>query len=476
MTALRNYALNTLDIHRNIDGVFMPKSEIEVQQIIEKANREGLKLWPISSGKNWGYGSASPVSHNNVIVDLIHLNEIIKFDQADGIITLGPGVTQGQLYDFLKNTDYITPSTGAGPDVSVLSNLLERGYGLAPIQDHFSALISLKAYLGDGRVFNSSLDEIVGEGLAKKFRWGIGPYLNGIFSQSNFAIVTQVTIQLAKRAKHIELLKFTFSSDQLSNVINSIKSNLQDYPSLLSGVNLMNKERMLSMGVEKAEDWTGILSINSDKNIVKAVKKSIKKSLKKHAKISCINKRQIELLKYLPLPKSIKKDLDSAEELFYILNGRPTKMALNLCYLKNPQAKKTFNPDEDNCGLIWYSPLVEMNSKSVNEYTQFIRDICEKYNIEPLITLTSLGHAIFDSTVPILFSKTDTRDETLNAHNCYNDLLKTGRKKGFYPYRMGVAHMESLTQAAPNFFNIAASIKDILDPNSVIAPGRYSKK
>ncbi len=213
------YKRNTIAVDRDIHGVFIPENKAEILELLDYANEAGKKVWPISSGKNWGYGSSLPVTDDNIILDLNKLNEISDYDKVNGIITLGPGVTQGQLFDFLEGSNFIVPITGAGPSVSVLGNLLERGYGLAPIQDHFSALISMKAFLASGEEYNTSLTEIVGDKLGKKFKWGIGPYLNGIFTQSNFGVVTEVTIQLGRKAKHMELVKLSFDDSSLPIVV-----------------------------------------------------------------------------------------------------------------------------------------------------------------------------------------------------------------------------------------------------------------
>jgi hypothetical protein len=469
------YKKSTIAIDRNIEGVYIPSEKSEILEVLAFANSLGKKVWPISSGKNWGYGSSLPVTHDNIILDLGLLNKISDFDEVNGIITLGPGVTQGQLYEFLEGTDFIVPITGAGPTVSVLGNLLERGYGLAPIQDHFSALVSMKAYLASGEEYNTSLTEVVGDKLGKKFKWGIGPYLNGIFTQSNFGIVTEVTIQLGRKAKHMELVKLSFDDSSLKDVVACIKDLLAHYPSMLSGINLMNKDRMLSMDVKDPADWTGVFSINIDKEIASFIKKMIKKKLKSKAKILFISKKKLDLISYLPLPAKIKSDLENAKEMFGIFNGKPTQAALKLCYIKHNGEKKTLNPAMDECGLIWYSPLVEMDGEEVVNYVKFVKRICAKYNMEAIVTLTSLNHVLFDSTIPILFSRKDENNGTLNAHNCYNDLLEEGRRLGYYPYRMGVGHMDQLTKNADGFFSIAGKIKDALDPNGVIAPKRYSK-
>ena len=40
---------------------------------------------------------------------------------------------------------------------------------------------------------------------------------------------------------------------------------------------------------------------------------------------------------------------------------------------------------------------------------------------------------------------------------------------------MGVNHMDYLTEAANNYFDIVEDIKKALDPDGIITPKRYSK-
>ena len=85
------YTKNTISIKRKIDGVFIPESKEDIVELLSYANAEGKKVWPISTGKNWGYGSSTPVTDGNIILDLCKLNAISDFDETNGIITLGPG-------------------------------------------------------------------------------------------------------------------------------------------------------------------------------------------------------------------------------------------------------------------------------------------------------------------------------------------------------------------------------------------------
>ena len=97
---------------------------------------------------------------------------------------------------------------------------------------------------------------------------------------------------------------------------------------------------------------------------------------------------------------------------------------------------------------------------------------CRRFGIEPLITLTTVDEQTFDATIPILFDR-DNPDETARATACHEELLKEGLEIGAIPYRYGISQMQSLIDLAPNYWNNVKSLRDVFDPNRIIAPSRY---
>src|SRR5213593_4724566 len=87
--------------HSHAQAVLQPGNREEVQACVRIANRFGIPLYPFSSGKNWGYGSRAPV-RDGVLLDLRRLNRIVAFDEDLAYVTIEPGVTQRQLYEFLR--------------------------------------------------------------------------------------------------------------------------------------------------------------------------------------------------------------------------------------------------------------------------------------------------------------------------------------------------------------------------------------
>jgi 4-cresol dehydrogenase (hydroxylating) len=82
-------------------------------------------------------------------------------------------------------------STGAGPEASLVGNALDRGFGHTRYGDHFQTFCGLQIVLADGRVLETGFGHFPNARARWVFRYGIGPFVDGIFSQSNFGIVTR---------------------------------------------------------------------------------------------------------------------------------------------------------------------------------------------------------------------------------------------------------------------------------------------
>src|SRR5678816_333707 len=75
--SLGPYRWCTIPIERNIAAVVRPESVEQVQEIVRIASVHQAHLYAISTGNNWGYGSAQPVRDDNVVVDLSRMNRIV---------------------------------------------------------------------------------------------------------------------------------------------------------------------------------------------------------------------------------------------------------------------------------------------------------------------------------------------------------------------------------------------------------------
>ena len=486
---------------RILDSALLP-------DVMRIANAQCVPVYPISTGKNWGYGTALAARDDCVILDLGGLKKIIHFDAELGVITLEPGVTQGMLADFLDagKHPFLVPVTGAGPSCSVLANALERGYGVTPYVDHFGAVTDIEAVLADGSLYRTALREAGGEELARLFKWGIGPYSTGLFTQSGFGIVTRMSLVLARRPECIKVCLFSLKDDALlETAVVRIRSIMGRLAGTVGGINLMNQHRVLSMSAPFPFDrvaaggliapdvlqamgkqyqvfpWTGFGTLYGTTRMVAAAQKEIRSLL---GDVACrmlfLTPQRAQQLASLTkvLPGKFGKGLQgmtaTLAKSLELVAGRPNETAMPLAYWRNPkpQAGNWKNPSVDGSGLIWYAPLVPMRPADVRDYVSMVKDIAPRHGLEPLITFTTLSDKLFDSTVPLVFDR-DNPHAVTAATACYKELLNTGRAKGWFPYRVGIDTMPLLMDMQTDAKVFHERLRRDLDPNDILAPGRY---
>jgi len=499
----------TTGARRCVLAVARPGSAEEVAACVQIAAQHGIPVYPISTGNNWGYGCNTPVVDGCVVMDLSSMNRVVSMDSELGVVTLEPGVTQQQLSDYLqqRQAPFLVPVTGAGPLCSIVGNAIERGYGITPHADHFGAVTSLEAVLSDGRIYRSALADWGAPDVDASFKWGIGPYVDGLFTQSNLGIVTQMTITLARRPEQTKAFFFWVErEDDLEEAVHAVREVLQTLPGVSGSINLMNRRRVLSMIVSypKSEtppgeaipepvvrrlakahqvtSWTGAGGLYGPAPLVREAARIVRRSIRRVTRrIVFVDAPRVRwgrrALSVMPFLRSrLGPALGAVEETLAILDGRPSEVALPLAYWKGtarPAEGRPMNPQRDGCGLLWYAPLVPMRPALVRAYATMVEEVAIAHGMEPLITLTSLDERCFDSTVPIVFDRSNEA-ETERALACQRALLDAGRKLGVLPYRVATHGMGDLVDPSQPAWRMVGTIKQALDPKGIIAPGRYA--
>jgi len=509
--ACEAYSRNCIGESRPVPAAVMPHDEAEIVAVMKTASTHKIPLYPISTGNNWGYGSATPAADDSVVLDLSGMTRIVDVDPVLGLVTLEPGVTQQQLRDYLddRNLPFLVPVTGAGPTCSLLGNALERGYGITPNSDHFAAVTALRAVLSDGQIYQSAIAEAGGRVVDHAYKWGVGPYLDGLFTQSGLGIVTRMTIALARIPERVELFVFGLPREEdLEAAVDAARELRQSLGDGLSAINILNRLRVLSMiepypGSEVAPgqaipsdlvdamakrrrlpQWFGIGALYGTRETVPAMRRRVKRVLGPRTKgLHFFSKGKLRFLRAIvsALPGQaatvLQERLGTLDETLDILLGRPRETALALAYWKSggrPEPvspPEALNPARDGCGIMWYAPLVPMTASAARSYVDMVTEICPRFGIDPLITLTTISERCFDSTVPILFDPTVEQDR---ARACYQALFEEGQRRGFLPYRMNLQSMKLYSEKPDSaYWQTVGKIKQALDPFNLISPGRY---
>src|SRR5262245_15443968 len=74
-------------------AIVWPASTEEVQRLVLLARRCAQPLYPVSRGRNWGFGSRVPTVDGAVVVDLARMNRILELDVELAYVRVQPGVT-----------------------------------------------------------------------------------------------------------------------------------------------------------------------------------------------------------------------------------------------------------------------------------------------------------------------------------------------------------------------------------------------
>lgn len=495
------YRADTSSFTAQIPLALRPVCAEQVPRIVRIAQQFSVPIYPISTGRNWGYGTSVPPQSPAVILDLSLLNRIVKFNDELGVVTLEPGVTQGQLSKYLQaiSAPFMVPVTGGGPDCSVIANALERGFGITPITDHFGAVISMKVVLPNGEIYESYSRAFDAAGVASAYKWSTGPYADGLFSQSNFGIVIDASIALQPRAERTGALVFVMdTNEQVDEATREIRRLLIEAGHNVGAINIMSRNRVECMlsGARKisaaaqfkgrvsmpAGAWFGFGSVYGSKEHYSATCRLIQRCLRRHGRqIRVYTRADIKRLRRLSSLAAafgwpqFSDRLDRLDAAFDIVDGIPSIVALPLAYAKSgrPGEESVLNPAADGCGLFWYAPIVPMQRGVVIRFVQFVESVCAKYDLQAPMTLTALSPRYYAATVALLFDRTGP-DAEFRARACFERLYREGLALGFMPYRLGSQFMPALAgnrcAAAP----LLKAIKCALDPNQVLAPGRYS--
>ncbi len=502
------YGVSATGLSRRIAAAIRPASRAQVAAIVSIARNCKVSIYPISTGRNWGYGAALPVEDDCAVLDLSDLAAIRTIDPDLGLFEVEPGVTQGALAHYLQEHQlaFMVPTTGAGPDASLVGNALERGYGITPIADHFAAVTRIEAVLPDGRLYVPALSAFGTELIDHAFKWGIGPYLDGLFTQSSFGVVTAMTLALVRRPERVEAFYFVVRDPaKLPEALVALRTILRELGSIAGSVNVMNQHRVLAMvapydlggvGADgllteqavtelgrrfRVDPWMGAGALYGAPEIVAAARRIVRRRLAGVAhRLTFMTLRRARLLRnvgrrVLGKKRAAGAMLDRIAAALEILEGRPNRMAHPVVYWRRGaevDIEAPLDPARDGCGLIWYAPLVPFVPQVITAYVERCTAVLRAHGMEPLITLSTLSDRCLDSSVPLLFDARKPR-EIENAHRCYDALIEMGKELGVAPYRLHVGAMGHFARSGDTFWDVVHTLKKALDPDAILSPGRY---
>ena len=168
-----------------------------VQGILRIANDYKIPLWSISTGKNYGYGGPDARVSGSVILDLKRMNRILELNEEHAYALVEPGVSHYDLWLEIRRRGMKLWTDGPSPAyASIIGNTLERGAGYGLMGERAAAQCGMEVVLANGDVLRTGMGANSNAETWQQYKYGLGPYVDGMFSQSNLGIVTKMGIWL----------------------------------------------------------------------------------------------------------------------------------------------------------------------------------------------------------------------------------------------------------------------------------------
>ncbi|KAF1962087.1 FAD-linked oxidase-like protein [Byssothecium circinans] len=468
-------------------AVVYPGSVDDIKIIVKWANKHLIPIFPISIGRNLGYGGSAPRVRGSVTIDLgRRMNRILDINADDFTCLVEPGVTFYALHEEilkrgLGDKMWIdTPDLGGG---SVMGNTLDRGVGYTPYGDHWAVHSGLEVVLpsvgedGDVPVLRTGMGAlgIGGENTWQCFPYGFGPFSDGIFSQSNYGIVTKMGMALMPNPGDYESFMYTFQNESdlapLIEIIRPLRiSNiLENVAQLRHGLQTLSVK-----GHPRTKYYTGTGAIPP------AI---VSKHLRETRTGDCawvyygmsygpkhIRAHKLALIDSefhrIPGCKKIDPATLPPEEYFWsrdrIASGTPDLEELKWVNWMPNGAHAAF------------SPVSPIRGPDAEKLFALARRRHEEQGLD-LMPAFCVGLREMHLIIEIVYDAADA-DMRRRAEKCLRDMIDDAAALGYGEYRTHLALMDQVA-GTYNWNNNALmkfnnKLKDTLDPNGVLAPGR----
>ena len=491
--------------------IVYPSSVDEVSAVVRAARRANVPIWPVSTGKNFGYGEKTAAYEAGITMVLERMNRILHVDEELGYAVIEPGVTYKQLNDHLKasGSRLWADTAGSTQFASVLGNALDKGRGLTPMADHFGALCGLDVVLPDGSLVETGGGPAGHNQVRHTYKWGVGPYMDGLFVQSNLGIVVRAGIWLMPAPEVFDFAAFEYkaSPEKLGAFIDDLRElvmarALRSFPHLANDFAMMcilsqyphdmlGGRRHLSdeaaatwRKTHGVAQWTFGCGLYGSREEVRYQRRMLRKVLGRYGMIQFIGAAVRDdwygkLVRTLapPVNRLLGKSPEFTNVMIPAINlyrGIPTDEFVRQAYFKSHQAKPDtdIDPARDRCGMIWIGPVVPFTSTHVMKALSVTKRIFDRHEFDFFVEVIVESARSVIVLVGVFYEREDPTDAA-RAKAWYDEARAAYTEHGYPPYRATTMSMPHALDANPAAQKLLAAIKGAIDPQNLLAPGRY---
>jgi 4-cresol dehydrogenase (hydroxylating) flavoprotein subunit len=460
-------------------AVVMPETVEEIQEIVRVANEHKTPLWTHGTGRNNGYGGPAPRVKGSVILSLRRMNRVLELNEELGYAVVEPGVRWFDLYEAIQAGGHklMLSCTDLGWG-SVIGNTLDHGITYLPQGIDMAAQCGMEVVLPNGELMRTGMGAMPGNRSWNVYKRGLGPTPDQLFMQSNFGIVTKMGVWLMPQPEcYMPLWLRVWRDDDLGPVTDTLRRLMLDgtirmVPQMINTVlfaSVLTKRELWWYGEGPIPDavidtmgrelevgrWMMRFALYGDQNVVDLRFAKIKAAFEQ------IPGAEVWGTKYSP-------------EQFGEITHPIEQVQAGIPNLDLNQMTGWYGGEEG--GHIGFSPVAPLTGADALALRDLLRGMIEQHaGLDYMAALIPTNARSFVHITLVIF---DTRNET-QARGAYDTaklLVRESAKQGYGEYR---AHLDFMDLAADQYsFNDHAyrrfneTIKDALDPNGILSPGK----
>jgi 4-cresol dehydrogenase (hydroxylating) flavoprotein subunit len=459
--------------------VLFPTSTEQVQEIVRIANEEGIPVWTSSQGRNNGYGGPSPRVRGSVLISFRRMNRVLEINRELAYAVVEPGVRWFDLYDALQESGngdlwVSIPDIGWG---SVIGNAMDSGCTYGPYGSDFQKICGMEVVLADGELLRTGMGALPDSQAWHVYPRGLGPVLDQLFVQSNYGVVTRAGVWLQRRPEAYAPLYLSIPrDDQLAQAVDVLRDLRLD--GVVRGVpNLQNVITMTAQFPEVLGRFMGMEGPMTEE------------ALDRMADETGVGRWGVRTALWGDGPV-VEHHLARIREAWSAIEGGRVDHHRTFArdewdqlstFMEKVQAgvpsMDLMDVVPEFLGHVGFSPVVPLTGSEVRSVVDVIKQLVTER------AGTNFVCAIFPvterSAIVVSSISFDTRDEAhvRAAVDTAKMLVQEVGKLGYGEYR---AHLDFMDLASEQYsFNDHAyrrfveKIKDAVDPNGILSPGRH---
>ena len=484
---------------RTASAAVAPNTVEEVQAVVRTANRYRIPIYPISTGKNLGYGGSAPNLSGSVVLDLKRMNRILEISERNASALVEPGVSYFDLYRYIQERGLKlwidVPDPGWG---SLIGNAVDHGGGYTQPQfrNHFDAHCGMEVVLPDGDLLRTGMGALPGSGSWQEYKYGVGPWIDGLFSQSNYGVVTKMgfwlmpepdayltgTVHVPRRddlVPLVDILNFLENSGvvngmpQLGSMVGGLvgRSDTALQELLEAGASTTALEEYAA-GAGRGY-WNCTVKFYGPE---KAIAANWEYAQEKFAAIPGATFEAGESFKF-PLSEEQIEQIAHGQETGSSASGLPDFGVPSLAAFSTG-ARSVTNP-YPSAGHVWFSPIIPRSGEAILEANRVFAEAAGDLGLPVAAAGFNLPATYWNRSFMYLFGfpVSENAEDNRRTRAAFERLVQVAAEHGWGEYRTAPAFQDAVADTY-SFNNHALKrfnerLKDAIDPNGIVAAGRY---